>query len=82
MPVLAETGGTGLETGEDDPASEPAAGAATAAGCPATKTQTCFTLQHKYTGLKANRSQFEDLKNTNMLYFMCSNKLLTMAVIQ
>lgn len=38
VPVLAETGGTGQATGEDDPASKPAAGAATAAGCPATKT--------------------------------------------
>lgn len=36
VPVLAETGGTGQATGEDDPASKPAAGAATAAGCPAT----------------------------------------------
>lgn len=34
VPVLAETGGTGQETGEDDPASKPAAGAATTAGCP------------------------------------------------
>ena len=43
-PVLAETGGTGQETGGDDPASKPAAGAAAAAGCPATRTRakTCF----------------------------------------
>jgi len=41
-PVLAETGGTGPETGGDDPASKPAAGAATTAGCPAA--QTCFSV--------------------------------------
>lgn len=35
--MLAETGGTGQETGDDDLASTPAAGAATAAGCPAVK---------------------------------------------
>lgn len=44
VPVQAERGGTGQETGEDAPASKPAAGAATAAGCPATKTQTCFNI--------------------------------------
>lgn len=37
VPVLAVTGGTGQETGEGDPALKPAAGAATAAGCPATQ---------------------------------------------
>lgn len=47
VPVLAETGGTGQETGDDGPASKPAAGAATAAECPATKTQICFNIQHK-----------------------------------
>lgn len=36
-PVLVETGGTGQWTGGGDPASEPAAGAATTAGCPATQ---------------------------------------------
>lgn len=44
-PVLAETGGTEQVTEEDDLASKPAAGAATAAGCPATKTQ--LNMQHK-----------------------------------
>lgn len=37
VPVLAVTGGTGQETGEGDLALKPAAGAATAAGCPATQ---------------------------------------------
>lgn len=42
VPVLAETGGTGQETGEGDPASRPAAGAATTAGYPETHTtNTC-----------------------------------------
>lgn len=36
-PALAATGGTGQETGGDDQASKPAAGAAAAAGCPATQ---------------------------------------------
>lgn len=35
VPVLAETGGTGPETGGGDLASKPAAGAVTAAGYPA-----------------------------------------------
>lgn len=34
MSVLAEAGGTARVTGEGDPASKPAAGAATAAGYP------------------------------------------------
>lgn len=40
VPVLAETRGTGQETGEDDLASKPAAGAATTAGCPTTQFST------------------------------------------
>lgn len=35
--VLAVTGGTGQETGEGDLALKPTAGAAAAAGCPATQ---------------------------------------------
>ncbi len=42
VPVPAATGGTGQETGEDDLASTPAAGAATAAGCPAAKNTNMF----------------------------------------
>lgn len=45
--MLAETGGTGQETGDDDLASKPAAGAATAAGCPAIKKEKCLNIQHK-----------------------------------
>lgn len=45
VPVLAETGGTGQVTGEDDPASKPAAGAATAAGCPIDKNMFQYAAQ-------------------------------------
>lgn len=44
--VLAVTGGTGQETGEGDLALKPAAGAATAAGCPA--------MQHKRISIQSS----------------------------
>lgn len=44
--VLVETGGTGEASGGGDPASEPAAEAAKAAGCPS-KTFTKVETKHK-----------------------------------
>ncbi len=62
MPALAEIGGTGQETGEDGPASGPAAEAATAAGCPAKKHNYVSTYSTNKLGLKvisvAQKTQF------------------------
>ena len=62
VPAWAETGGTERDPGDDDRASEPAAGAATAAGCPATTHRGVLLKSKIKLALKNNEKYFDGNK--------------------